>query len=91
MAKHESALSCLVHEGRWEQWQAEHGWEAGQDALLMACALPDAGGLVHGQAAACLPLFGRLRAPWQRLKVRPEVGVWTDDYSNLLRVFDWKN
>jgi hypothetical protein len=28
---------------------------------------------------------------WRALKVRPDVGVWTDDYSNLLRVFDWRH
>jgi hypothetical protein len=31
------------------------------------------------------------RTPWRRLRVRPDVGVWTDDYSNLLRVFEWRN
>jgi hypothetical protein len=38
----------------------------------------------------CLALFEHLRPPWRKLKVLPDVGVWTDDYSNLLRVFDWK-
>jgi len=26
---------------------------------------------------------------WQPLQRRPEVGIWTDDYSNLLKIFDW--
>jgi hypothetical protein len=26
---------------------------------------------------------------WERLTEDPEVGVWTDDFSNLVRVFDW--
>jgi hypothetical protein len=36
--------------------------------------------------------FGNLtRDPrWKLLQRRPEVGVWTDDYSNLLGVFKWK-
>jgi hypothetical protein len=29
------------------------------------------------------------KAPWKALKTDPKVGVWTDDYSNLLSVFDW--
>jgi len=27
---------------------------------------------------------------WKPLKIDPEVGLWTDDYSNLLQVFDWR-
>jgi hypothetical protein len=36
--------------------------------------------------------FGKLvRDPrWRPIESRPEVGVWTDDYSNLLSVFKWK-
>jgi len=28
---------------------------------------------------------------WQPLKEDPSIGVWTDDFSNLLGVFQWKN
>jgi hypothetical protein len=28
---------------------------------------------------------------WSPLETEPKVGVWTDDYSNLLSVFIWKN
>jgi hypothetical protein len=31
-----------------------------------------------------------LPGPWQPLVPAPEVGVWTDDYSNLLSVFKWR-
>jgi hypothetical protein len=31
----------------------------------------------------------RMNGPWKELKPDPKVGVWTDDYSNLLSVFDW--
>jgi hypothetical protein len=34
-------------------------------------------------------VVGHLHAPWQQLTPDPKVGVWTDDYSNLLSVFDW--
>ncbi|HLJ94946.1 MAG TPA: fused MFS/spermidine synthase [Gemmataceae bacterium] len=36
--------------------------------------------------------FGKLAedARWKPIRKRPEVGVWTDDYSNLLSVFKWK-
>jgi hypothetical protein len=26
---------------------------------------------------------------WRPLRERPEVGLWTDEYSNLLGVFRW--
>jgi hypothetical protein len=91
MARHRANLDQLVHEERWRQWQSEHGWEAGEEAMGMLSAFPDPAGKAHAQAAVCLTLFKSLQAPWRRLKTRPDVGVWTDDYSNLLRVFDWKN
>jgi hypothetical protein len=31
------------------------------------------------------------RERWRRLTIRQEVGIWTDDYSNLLQVFEWRN
>jgi spermidine synthase len=35
--------------------------------------------------------FGKVldNPDWKRLEKTPEVGVWTDDFSNLLRVFQW--
>jgi len=90
LARNEHALDRLVHEGRWQAWQSEHGWAAKEDALQMLAGIPDAGGLVHGYGDLYLLLLEHLRAPWRKLRGRPEVGIWTDDYSNLLRVFDWK-
>ena len=29
-------------------------------------------------------------AKWQPVRGRPDVGVWTDDYSNIIRVFEWR-
>ena len=91
MAQRETTLDGLVHEGRWQEWQAKNNWETGREVLEMLAAFPDTGGIVHADGFVYLALFAHLKAPWRRLKVRPEVGVWTDDYSNLLRVFDWKN
>jgi spermidine synthase len=91
LARHASDLDRLLHAGRWEQWQEEHGWDASADAMLMLSSFPDVAGMLRTQGSICLVLHKYLRAPWRKLKVRPEVGVWTDDYSNLLRVFDWKH
>jgi hypothetical protein len=91
LARRESVLARLVHEGRWQEWQAEHGWTTCQEPIGMLCAFPDMSGSSHALGAAYLTLFERLRAPWRKLTKDPDVGLWTDDYSNLLRVFDWKN
>jgi hypothetical protein len=91
LARQESTLVQLLHEGRWEQWKSKREWPAVQAAIRTLAAFPDADGRVHAQAAVYLSLLEHLRAPWRRLRVRPAVGLWTDDYSNLLRVFDWKN
>lgn len=91
LSRHESTLDRLLHEGRWQQWQAEHGWTILQGAMQILSGLPDAGGSVHANGMFHLMLLEHLEAPWHKLKTRPEVGIWTDDYSNLLRVFDWKH
>jgi hypothetical protein len=87
LARRESTLERLAPDERSQPGQFEPGRAASREALLMLSAFPDPGGRVHAQGAISLTLFECLRGPWQRLKVRPEVGVWTDDYSNLLRVF----
>ena len=91
LARLEETLDRLVHEGRWQEWRSKNSWEASQEALRVLAAFPDTVGSVHSQAVVFLALLGNLEAPWRRLKVRPDVGVWSDDYSNLLRVFDWQN
>jgi hypothetical protein len=83
LARREHDLDRLVHEGRWPQWQEEQGWDEAGAALVAVASCP--GQL--GRAAPWLTLLERLKPPWRYLKGRPEVGVWTDDYSNLLRVF----
>jgi hypothetical protein len=91
LSREESRLDRLVHEGRWQQWQSERGWDVYDEAIGMLSALPDAGSSVHAGTTLYRMLLEHLRAPWRKLRIRPEVGVWTDDYSNLLRVFDWKH
>jgi SAM-dependent methyltransferase len=91
LARQESVLDRLLHEGRWEKWQSQRDWSSRREAMRMLSALPDAGGGMPAHAAVYLTLLEQVRAPWRRLKTNPEVGVWTDDYSNLLRVFDWGN
>ncbi len=52
----------------------------------MLAGLPDGGGSLHATTAVYLTLLQRLRLAVRKLKARPDVGIWTDDYSNLLRV-----
>jgi len=45
-----------------------------------------------GPGSFALMLLGALKntdAPWEPVKTRDDVGVWSDDYSNLLSVFMW--
>jgi len=45
-----------------------------------------------GPGSFSMMLYGALKnteAPWNPVKTRDEVGVWSDDYSNLLSVFMW--
>jgi spermidine synthase len=53
--------------------------------------LPDMG---SGLSAQALMLYGvveewKVPGKWEKPATRPEVGVWTDDYSNLFSVFAW--
>ncbi len=91
LSRREANLDRLLHEGRWKRWQAEHGWDSSAEAMFVVSTLPDAHGGLQSQGAVGFALFENLRPPWRRLRTRPEVGIWTDDYSNLLRVFNWKN
>lgn len=34
--------------------------------------------------------FGKLPIPWGPARPDPRIGVWTDDFSNLVRVFRWQ-
>ncbi len=91
LARHESDLDRLVHAGRWEAWKAEQQWGAAEEALGALAAFPDPVGIARLQALRCLWVLEHREAPWRPVKVEPRVGIWTDDYSNLLRVvYGWK-
>ncbi len=69
------------------------GWDNEKErcgaALLAACA-PGGGTALTGQALFTANALGFAEPPpWRELKPEPKVGVWTDDYSNLISVFDW--
>ncbi len=81
LARQESTLDRLLHEAR-----RKH-----QEAYGVLSTFPDAVGGMQALGAVYRAGVEQLRAPWRRLQVRPEVGVWTDDYSNLIKVFYWKN
>lgn len=91
LSRKEYPPNRLVHHDRWEQWQEERNWDQQERLLVLLTLLPDQGGLVHAQSSIGVSLFEQLQAPWHKLKTRADVGIWSDDYSNLLRVFDWKH
>jgi hypothetical protein len=72
------------------------GWEAERELwtekLLPVCAWPACGTALNSQALWALGILNHAEPPpWRKLRPEPKVGVWTDDYSNLLSVFEWKN
>jgi hypothetical protein len=52
---------------------------------------PSSGKTSAANGAAPTPAHPQAASPWEALVPEPKVGVWTDDYSNLLSVFDWAN
>jgi hypothetical protein len=83
-----------------DRWDTER--KATQDQLLPLTAMPNAGGGLSSYAFAFYGMLGEgpdpfnsretkafIKASWQPLAPDPKVGVWTDDYSNILRVFMW--
>jgi hypothetical protein len=62
-----------------------------QAALGAAGCWPDfSGSRVGGLTFALGGTLEEAEWPWKALYVDPKVGVWTDDYSNLLSVFSWR-
>jgi hypothetical protein len=65
-------------------------YRAGQEALVPAFCLPDHGG---GMSSYGLMLYGVLESEvvpvqeWKAHEPKKDVGIWTDDYSNLLSAF----
>jgi SAM-dependent methyltransferase len=84
LVRKEKYLDRLMTESRWHGEKEEF-----QKGMLGFILTP-----VNATSGIGLPaiLYGvsqQLESPWKPLKTKPEIGVWTDDYSNLLKVFLW--
>src|SRR5207248_8992381 len=85
LARRPEVLDPLVPPSRRRMW--EQGWDGVEAAPLTLAVSTEAGAVqAAAQLAAYKAVFDRQRLDWRPLRTRPEVGVWTDDYSNLLRV-----
>lgn len=85
LAKNQQALSRLLTKENLKPIQAE--WDK---PLKMLSGISWEQG--PGPGSFALMLLGALKntdAPWEPVKTRDDVGVWSDDYSNLLSVFMW--
>jgi hypothetical protein len=102
LGRDEKAFDRLMTAGRWHKLCQEMTAVPGSPPrpglvpLLLAC--PDTSGELALQAQAIAAVTsphrldknrtGRLaKAPWQKLHPSPHVGLWTDDYSNVLSIF----
>jgi hypothetical protein len=74
LARKAEDLERITNEVSWNKQVGVQDWETVQPVLR----------------AACVPA-AEVRPLWKDLRGRrdPKVGVWTDDYSNLLSVFRW--
>jgi spermidine synthase len=86
LARKEEYLSRLIAPANFEKERAE-----AVAALSPLMHLPDSG---TGLSAHAMMLTGVLTTwtgpgEWKKPATKPEVGVWTDDYSNLFSVFSW--
>ena len=100
LARKKQYLAALMTEADWNEQR-----NTAREALSPLLVLPDGGtGLqllpwaIHGllgerarrkEDPAERKILPLLDAPWQPSLPDPNVGVWTDDYSNLLKVFMW--
>jgi spermidine synthase len=89
------------HKACTEMVGTRDGKPVGLVPLLLAC--PDATGQLALRAGALAFLTSQhqtydadtklttatraVKAPWQRLRTSPHVGLWTDDFSNVLSIF----
>ncbi len=84
VARKPEYLARLLPAGGWDNEKERCG-----AALLAACA-PAGGTALTGPAAFTVAALQAAESPpWRPLLPEPKVGVWTDDYSNLLSVLDW--
>ena len=91
LTRREANLNRLAHAGQWKAWKESRHWDEWQEAALRLTAVPDLTGRANLHNLAVHTLLDRLKAPWRKARTDPKVGVWSDDYSNLLSIFDWKH
>jgi SAM-dependent methyltransferase len=90
LAREQKHLNRLMSKQRWEDERQRFG-----KAILPLAGLPCPEGGIGPTAFFLAGLASQtvegptLRAPWRPLRPDPKVGIWTDDYSNLLSVFSW--
>jgi SAM-dependent methyltransferase len=92
LAREPRHLSRLVSQEQWLQESKQF-----RDAVLPLVAWPDQGTGLARQAwflhqltdPKATPDGALVESMWSFPKPRERVGVWTDDYSNLLRVLSW--
>jgi spermidine synthase len=84
LARKPEYLSRLI---RTEPWEAEQ--KEIESALLPLTVLPSPTPGIASQAWMLHGIAGSIRGRWDVPKTEPRVGIWTDDYSNLLSVFSW--
>jgi hypothetical protein len=84
LARKTEDVSRLLIDDRWD-------WEQGQELsdLRLLGAFPDGGAGLSGMMLMLQGVLKKTEAPWVRLETNPKVGVWTDDFSNILSVFMW--
>jgi SAM-dependent methyltransferase len=67
----------LVGRCRYDSDEEKHPGKASSEWVILARQEEDLGALAKEEN-------------WKPIRTNPEVGVWTDDYSNLLRVLEWR-
>jgi hypothetical protein len=82
IARTEQDLSRLMTEDRWE-----HERPGIEEQLRLAACFPDGGTGLAKLAAVVGAAVPHVSAPWKPLRTDKSVGVWTDDYSNIVSVF----
>jgi hypothetical protein len=103
LARKREYLARLFTEDHWDKERWNEDREPVRQAMVSLAALPDNGTGLSAQALVLAGITGddgdpdqekrraNIRPIWRRLELEPDVGVWTDDYSNLLSVFTaWK-
>jgi spermidine synthase len=86
MARKSRDLERLLTPRRWDVVRSDL-----QDAFVFLSTLPSKGPGISSHSLMLATAIQGVYAPWEELQPDPtsRVGVWTDDYSNVLGVFEW--